>query len=93
MLEGLGGKILNTSDGVKESGSESEVLHHNGNMLTQRAALAAWGWHWYGFWWLMPLFWVLVIAGVIAVVLRNTGCPAEDELHQISISLLLVGTA
>jgi uncharacterized membrane protein (DUF106 family) len=34
--------------------------------------------------WFMPLFWVVVIAVVIAVVLRNTGGRGSDVSHDLA---------
>ena len=44
----------------------------------------AWGGPWYGMGWLMPLFWVLVIGVVIAVVLRRTGGRAGDVNQELA---------
>ena len=43
-----------------------------------------WGGPWYGMGWFMPLFWVLVIAVVIALVLRRTGGREGDVSQELA---------
>ena len=43
-----------------------------------------WGGPWYGMGWLMPLFWVLVIGVVIAIVLRRTGGREGDVRQELA---------